>query len=237
MIRPVSAGACSAAARPPRPAGRPAASRRRPTMPKPANWLCLPGRSDVCSTPLPTTALNPNGYGSTGRSPVAKNPPVDCFYVYPTVSRDRGLNSDLTPDAPRSRRPPQSQFARFAGVCRTFAPIYRQMTLGAVAAAATGARRHRAGDARLSRRRRRLAHLSRQPQQGPPVRPDRPQPGHRLMLQRADRAARSRASRSRRADAARDHPRLQRAGAAGQARRRHLQVDAAVQPRRPRPAA
>jgi hypothetical protein len=32
----------------------------------------------------------------------------------------------------------ESQFARFAGVCRTFAPAYRQMTVGAVAAAATG---------------------------------------------------------------------------------------------------
>ncbi len=27
-------------------------------------------------------------------------------------------------------RPRQTQFARFAGVCRTFAPVYRQMTLG-----------------------------------------------------------------------------------------------------------
>ena len=34
---------------------------------KAANWLCLPGRADVCSAPLATTALNPNGYGSTGR--------------------------------------------------------------------------------------------------------------------------------------------------------------------------
>ena len=41
----------------------------------------------------------------------------------------------------------------------------------------------------------------------------------------------------RRADEAGDHPRLQRAGAAGQAGRRHLQEDAAVQPRRARPAA
>ena len=33
-----------------------------------ANWLCLPGRSDICSTPLGTTALNPNCYGSVGQS-------------------------------------------------------------------------------------------------------------------------------------------------------------------------
>jgi hypothetical protein len=60
-----------------------------PDYSKPASWLCLPGRADICSTPLKTTALNPNGYGSTGLSPVAKDAGVDCFYVYPTVSRDR----------------------------------------------------------------------------------------------------------------------------------------------------
>ena len=68
-----------------------------PDYSKDSNWLCLPGRSDVCSTPLATTALNPNGYGSNGLSTVAKDPPLDCFYVYPTVSRDQGMNSDLKP--------------------------------------------------------------------------------------------------------------------------------------------
>ena len=105
---------------------------------KATNWLCLPGRSDICSTPLGTTALNPNGFGSVGQSIVAKNPPLDCFYVYPTVSRDQGMNSDLAVDA-SERGAVQVQFARFARVCRTFAPVYRQMTIGAVAAAATGA--------------------------------------------------------------------------------------------------
>jgi len=105
---------------------------------KDANWLCLPGRSDTCSTPLATTALNPNGYGSTGRNPVAKDAKIDCFYVYPTVSADRGLNSDLIVDD-AEKLATQTQFTRFASVCRTFAPIYRQMTLGAVAAYAAGA--------------------------------------------------------------------------------------------------
>ena len=102
-------------------------------------WLCLPGRADTCSTPLPTTALNPNGYGSTGPSSVAKDPPLDCFYVYPTVSRDQGLNSDLNA-GPEEKGAAEVQFARFAGVCRTFAPIYRQMTVAAVVAMSTGAR-------------------------------------------------------------------------------------------------
>ena len=50
-----------------------------PDYSKASSWLCAPGRADICSRPLPTTALNPNGYGSTGLSPVARNPPVDCF--------------------------------------------------------------------------------------------------------------------------------------------------------------
>ena len=109
-----------------------------PDYTKDSTWLCLTGRDDDCATRLPTTALNANGYGSTGLSTVAKDPPLDCFYVYPTVSRDQGLNSDLSPGA-EEHGAVLTQFARFAGVCRTFAPIYRQMTLGAVAAYSTGA--------------------------------------------------------------------------------------------------
>jgi len=103
---------------------------------KPSNWLCLPGRKDVCSTPLATTELDPGGYGARWSSRVAADPPIDCFYVYPTVSSDSGLNSDLS--AREEIGAAASQFAGFASVCRPFAPIYRQMTLGAIAAAATG---------------------------------------------------------------------------------------------------
>ncbi len=106
---------------------------------RPANWICLPGRSDTCSTPLRTTALNPNGFGSTGASTVAANPKIDCFIVYPTVSRDPGMNSDLVPGDGEEKFAIASQFARLASVCRTFAPVYRSMTLRAVTAAATGA--------------------------------------------------------------------------------------------------
>lgn len=103
------------------------------------NWVCLPGRGDICSRPLPTTALNPNGYGATGPSPIATDPAIDCFFVYPTVSHDQGLNSDLVIADDEERYAVQNLFARFAGACRPFAPKYRQMTVAAVAAAATGA--------------------------------------------------------------------------------------------------
>ena len=101
-----------------------------------ANWLCLPGRADICSTPQATTALNANGYGSTGRSTVAKDPPVDCFYVYPTVSRDQALNSDLNMSEEVGAA--AAQAARFASVCKVYAPKYRQMTIGAVVAYSAG---------------------------------------------------------------------------------------------------
>ena len=123
--------ACGSAASAQTPAASPA-----PDYAKDSTWLCLPGRADPCSTPLPTTALNPNGYGSNGRSTVATDAPLDCFYVYPTVSHDQGLNSDLKPSEEIGAA--QVQFARFASVCRTFAPVYRQMTVGAVAAYAAG---------------------------------------------------------------------------------------------------
>ena len=138
---------------------------------KPASWLCLPGRADICSTPLATTALNPNGYGSTGPSPVAKDPPIDCFYVYPTGQPRPGPQQRPQPRRREEKAAIAAQFARFAGVCRTFAPDYRQMTVGAVAAVAAGGDVTGPAAIAYRRRPRRLARLSRQPQPGPPVRP------------------------------------------------------------------
>ena len=101
-----------------------------------ANWLCLPGRGDICSAPLGTVDVNPAGYGARTVSRPAATPTIDCFYVYPTVSRDNGLNSDLVMDAENDLA--AAQFARFASVCRPFAPKYRQMTVGAIVAFSAG---------------------------------------------------------------------------------------------------
>ena len=108
-----------------------------PDYAKDTNWLCLPGRADTCSAPLQTTELLATGYGAVSSSTVAKDSPLDCFYVYPTVSTDPGLNSDMMPGR-EEQLMTQIQFARFASVCRTFAPIYRQMTLGSIAAYSAG---------------------------------------------------------------------------------------------------
>jgi hypothetical protein len=108
-----------------------------PDYTKAESWLCLPGRDDPCSRPLATTALNANGYGSVGQARPRADAPIDCFYVYPTVSRDAGSNSDLVA-GPEEQAVAMVHFARFAGTCRTFAPMYRQATLTALLAGMTG---------------------------------------------------------------------------------------------------
>lgn len=63
--------------------------------------------------------------------------PIDCFYVYPTVSLDPTPNSDMLP-GPEERSVIQQQFARFGSVCRVYAPLYRQITIPALRAALAG---------------------------------------------------------------------------------------------------
>jgi hypothetical protein len=101
-----------------------------------ANWVCLPGRDDACARPQPTADLNPAGYGPVTSSVPAADPPIDCFYVYPTVSRDPGLNSDLT--AGEETGVAMVQFGRFATLCRPYAPLYRSATLSAIPRALAG---------------------------------------------------------------------------------------------------
>ncbi len=105
---------------------------------KTSAWLCLPGRADACSSNPGTIMLLPSGYGKRNDAPPAAAPGVDCFIVYPTASLDQGLNADMTP-GPEEAAIAQAQFARFASVCRPFAPVYRQMTVASIAAHAAGA--------------------------------------------------------------------------------------------------
>lgn len=96
-----------------------------------ANWLCLPGRADACAIDLSVARVNARGAASVDEFDPARSPKIDCFYVYPTLSTDRGQFSDLNP-GPEERRIIAQQFARFAASCRTFAPMYRQYTLQAL---------------------------------------------------------------------------------------------------------
>jgi hypothetical protein len=135
-VRPIAA-ALAALVAAPAPAQQAAGASAPVDYSQPASWLCLPGRDDACGKPLPTVALNANGYGSVGQSVPRKDAAVDCFYVYPTVSADQGDNSDMVP-GPQEQGVAAIQFARFSSICRTFAPLYRQATLAALLRQATG---------------------------------------------------------------------------------------------------
>ena len=115
----------------------PAAAHDGPHYERDSTWLCLPGRADTCGGPLATTALDADGYDAAGEALPNRAAAVDCFYVYPTVSRDPGLNSDLVPGLEENATA-AVQLARFGSVCRTFAPIYRQVTLTALPRAFAG---------------------------------------------------------------------------------------------------
>ncbi|MGQ0659424.1 DUF3089 domain-containing protein [Sphingosinicella sp.] len=119
------------------PAPAPAAPSLAPDYRQDSAWLCLPGRADACGRPLPTADLDPAGYGPASESRPAADPPIDCFYVYPTVSRDPGMNSDLNPGVDENAAA-AVQFGRFAGICRPFAPVYRQGTISSIGAYLAG---------------------------------------------------------------------------------------------------
>lgn len=97
----------------------------------PGAWLCRPGRPGACEVDLTTTVLGRGGRASIEHARPNPTAPVDCFYVYPTVSTDTTTNSDLIPDA-AERGVVRLQLARFGTKCRLFAPMYRQLTLAAM---------------------------------------------------------------------------------------------------------
>jgi hypothetical protein len=102
-----------------------------PDYANPQAWLCRPDRPGACDVDLTTTVLGRDGRSTVERAPLNPNAPVDCFYVYPTVSTDTTTNSDLVPDA-AERNVVRLQLARFGTRCRLFAPMYRQLTLAAM---------------------------------------------------------------------------------------------------------
>ena len=101
------------------------------------SWLCRPGRQDACTVDLTTTVVAANGKLTQEKFTANPNAPIDCFYVYPTVSNDQTPNSDMNA-GPEELSVIKQQFARFGSQCRLYAPLYRQVTLTALRAAIAG---------------------------------------------------------------------------------------------------
>ncbi len=103
----------------------------------PKAWLCLPGRQDACAVDENATVVRADGTTAADPYRAAVDPKIDCFYVYPTVSREKTANADMTAN-PEELSVIKQQFARFGSVCRTYAPLYRQVTLTALQAGMMG---------------------------------------------------------------------------------------------------
>jgi hypothetical protein len=102
------------------------------------NWLCRPDHDEACEVDLSATVLDAQGKSSIARFRRDPDAPIDCFYVYPTVSQEQGPLSDMNEGA-AIREIARQQFAPFASKCRLYAPLYRQVTVAELAAEARGA--------------------------------------------------------------------------------------------------
>jgi len=103
------------------------------------NWICHPDLAQDECAPKPETVVDASGQVTERPAAPLGDRPIDCFYIYPTVSTDPGVNSDLQPDA-NERATVNAQVARYSSVCRVFAPAYRQVTLAGLAASLGGTR-------------------------------------------------------------------------------------------------
>ncbi len=105
-----------------------------PQAPSPTDtvWLCKPGMADnPCAGDLSATVLAPDGKVSVERPVPAKKAPIDCFYVYPTVSLQPTLNANLKID-PEERAVAKAEASPFSQVCDVYAPMYPQLTKAAI---------------------------------------------------------------------------------------------------------
>jgi Protein of unknown function (DUF3089) len=101
-------------------------------------WVCWPGaKVNACEIDLTTTVVKADGATSVEPFKADPKPPIDCFYIYPTVSNDPGVLANAAVE-PEEQMVVKQQLARFASVCRIYAPVYRQFTLTALRAAMTG---------------------------------------------------------------------------------------------------
>jgi hypothetical protein len=107
-----------------------------PDYADPASWMCSPSGTN-CSDNGARVVVAPDGTLDAVQH-VMVEPEIDCFYVYPTISMDQSLNSDLAPHD-EENWVMSNQAAPLSPSCRVVAPIYRQVTIPGLGAAVSGA--------------------------------------------------------------------------------------------------
>jgi Protein of unknown function (DUF3089) len=94
-------------------------------------WLCNPNKpANPCLSNEETTVVQTNEATSIEK-PKRSARPIDCFYVYPTVSEQKTENANLEIE-PEETQVAIDQASRFSQDCRVFAPMYPQITLAAL---------------------------------------------------------------------------------------------------------
>ncbi len=96
----------------------------------PSMWLCGGGASpDYCLEPQAATAILPDLTQTALTFGPTAEPPVDCFYVYPSVDiTDPPGNVPNFSNLPDILDPVHEQAAPFSQVCKVYAPLYHQAT-------------------------------------------------------------------------------------------------------------
>ncbi len=82
---------------------------------------------DPCTASLKTTVIGENGSQHIVDYQPARNPPIDCFYVYPNITHQQTALANLDVD-PQETAIAELEASPFSWVCRVFAPIYREGT-------------------------------------------------------------------------------------------------------------
>ncbi|MEZ5204691.1 MAG: DUF3089 domain-containing protein [Acidimicrobiales bacterium] len=105
----------------------------------PSHWVCRPDiDDDICDGDLDATHVAEDGTLTVEPFVRADDPPIDCFYVYPTISRDTTAYSDWDLSDEQEGFVTLNQAARLQSQCRLFAPGYRQLTLGGLGSLFSG---------------------------------------------------------------------------------------------------
>ena len=102
-----------------------------------ANWVCHPDADDICDDGLDATVVEADGTLTEEPWQADPDAPIDCFYVYPTISLDTTEIADRNA-GDEERFVTLNQAARLGETCRVFAPVYRQRTLAGLTSALTG---------------------------------------------------------------------------------------------------
>lgn len=101
-----------------------------------AHWLCRPDMADdPCETDLDVTVVHPDGTTEVEPHVVAEDAPFDCFYVYPTINMGDEGNAPFDGEYGPELGITHTQAGHFSSMCDVYAPVYRQVTMGAFGSA------------------------------------------------------------------------------------------------------